>query len=59
MRVLYVCTSILVFALLAVMVLGLTVSQCRPSMFVSDNGYSAKTERSWITNCANVFSYRR
>jgi hypothetical protein len=59
MRVLYVCTSILVFALLAVAVLGMTVSQCRPSMLVSDNAYSAKTEHSWITNCVNVFSYRR
>jgi hypothetical protein len=59
MRVLYGCTSILVFALLAVAVLGMTVSQCRPSMFVSDNSYSAKTKHSWITNCANVFSHRR
>jgi hypothetical protein len=60
MRVLYVCASILAFALLAVAVLGMTVSQCRPSIFVSDNPYSVKTERSWITNCANVFSsYRR
>jgi hypothetical protein len=59
MRVLYVCTSILVFALLAVAVLGMKVSQCRPSMFVSDNRYSAKPEPSWIANCANVFSYRR
>jgi hypothetical protein len=59
MRVLYVCTSILVFALLAVAVLSMTVSQCRPSMFVADNPYSAKTERNWITNCGNVFSYGR
>jgi hypothetical protein len=59
MRVLYVCTSILVFALLAIAVFGMTVSQCRPSLFVPDNPYLAKTERSWITNCANVFSYRR
>jgi hypothetical protein len=40
-------------------VLGSTVSQCRPSMFVPDNPYSAKTERNWITNCVNVFSYQR
>jgi hypothetical protein len=59
MRVLYVCTSILVLALLAAAVLGMTVSQCRPSMFVPDNPYSAKAERNWFTNCANVFSYRR
>jgi hypothetical protein len=59
MRALYVCASILVFALLAVVVLGMTVSQCRPSMFVPDNPYSAKTERNWTTNCTNVFSYRR
>ena len=59
MRVLYVCSSILVFALLAIAVFGMTVSQCRPSMFVPDNPYSAKTERNWITNCANVFSYKR
>ena len=45
MRALYVCASILVFALLAVVVLGMTVSQCRPSMFVPDNPYSAKTGR--------------
>jgi hypothetical protein len=56
MRALYVCASILMFALLAVVVLGMTVSQCRPSMFVPDNPYSAKTERNWITSCANVFS---
>jgi hypothetical protein len=43
MRVLYVCTSMLVFALLAVAVLGMTMSHCRPSMFVSDSPYSAKT----------------
>jgi len=59
MRALYVCTSILVFAFLAVAVLGMTVSQCRPAMFAADNPYSARTERNWITNCANVFSYRR
>ena len=59
MRVLYVCTSMLVLALLAVAVFGLTVSQCRPSMFEPDNPYSIKTERSWITNCVNVFSYKR
>jgi hypothetical protein len=59
MRVLYVCASILVFTLLAVVVLGMTVSQCRPQMFVPDDPYSAKTERNWTTNCANVFSYRR
>ena len=58
MRVLYVCASILVFTLLALVVLGMTVSQCRPPMFMSDNP-SAKTEGSWTTNCANVFSYRR
>jgi transposase len=34
------------------------VSQCRPSMFVDDNPYSAKTERNWTTNCMNVFSGR-
>ncbi len=59
MRALYVCASILVFALLAVVVLGMTVSQCRPSMFVPDNPHSAKTGRNWTTNCTNVFSYRR
>jgi hypothetical protein len=59
MRVLYVCASILVFALLAVVVLGMTVSQCRPSMFVPDNPYAAKTEGNWTTNCVNAFSYRR
>ena len=59
MRALYVCASILVFTILAVVVLGMTVSQCRPSMFMPDNTYSAKTERNWTTNCANVFSYRR
>jgi hypothetical protein len=59
MRVLYVCVSILVFTLLSVVVLGMTVSQCRPSMFVSDNPYSAKTERNWITNCVSVFSTLR
>jgi len=59
MGALYVCASILVFALLAVVVLGMTVSQCRPSMFVPDNPYSAKTERNWTTDCTNVFSYRR
>jgi hypothetical protein len=59
MRVLYVCTSILVFALLPVAVLGMTVSQCRQSMFAPDNPCSVKTERNWITNCTNVFSYRR
>jgi hypothetical protein len=58
MRVLHVCTSILVLALLAVAVLGMTVPQCRPSMFVPDNPYLAKTERNWITNCATVFSGR-
>ena len=58
MGALYVCASILVFALLAVVVLGMTVSQCRPPMFVPDNP-SAKTEGSWTTNCANVFSYRK
>jgi hypothetical protein len=59
MRVLYLCTSILAFALLAVVVLGMTVSQCRPPMFVPDNPYAAKTEGSWTTNCVNVFFYRR
>jgi len=59
MRVLYVCASILVFTLLAVVVFGMTVSQCRPSMFVLDDPYSTKTERNWTTNCANVFSYKR
>ena len=59
MRALYVCASILVFALLAVLVLGMTVSQCRPSMFVPDNPYSAKTERNWTTDSTNVFSYGR
>jgi hypothetical protein len=59
MRALSVCASILVFALLAVVVLGMTVSQCRPSMFAPDNPYSAKTERNWTTNCMNVFSYGR
>ncbi len=59
MRVLYVCVSILVFALLAVAVLGMTVSQCRPPIFVSDDSYSVKTERNWITNCSNAFSDRR
>jgi hypothetical protein len=49
----------MVLALLAVAVLGMTVSQCRPSMFAPDNPYSAKAERHWITNCANVFSSRR
>jgi hypothetical protein len=58
-RVLYVCTSIMVLALLAVAVLGMTVSQCRPSMFAPDNPYSAKTERNWISHCANVFSSGR
>ena len=58
MRSLYVCTSILVFTILAVVVLGMTVSQCRPSMFVAVN-HLAKTERNWITNCASVFSYGR
>jgi hypothetical protein len=55
MRVLYVCGSILLFTLLAIVVFGMTVSQCRPSMFVPDDPYSAKTERYWTTNCANVF----
>ena len=59
MRVLYVWASILVFTLLSVVVLGMTVPQCRPSMFVPDNPYLAKAERNWITNCANVFSYGR
>jgi hypothetical protein len=59
MRVVYVCASILVFSLVALVVLGMTVSQCRPPMFVPDNPYAAKTEGSWTTNCANVFSYRR
>jgi hypothetical protein len=59
MRTLYVSASILVFALLAVVVLSMTVPECRPSMFVPDNPYSAKTERNWTTNCANVLSYRR
>jgi hypothetical protein len=59
MRVLYVCTSIMALALLAVAVLGMTVSRCRPSMFVRGNPHLAKTERNWITNCATVFSYRR
>jgi hypothetical protein len=59
MRALCVCASIVVFALLAVVVLGMTVSQCRPSMFVRDNPYLAKTDRNWTTNCANVFSYGR
>jgi hypothetical protein len=59
MRVLYVCASILVFTLLSVVVLGMTVSQCRPSMFVPDNPYSVKTERNWIANCASVFSTLR
>ena len=59
MRALCVCASIVVFGLLAVVVLGMTVSQCRPSMFVRDNPYSAKTERNWTTNCTNVFSYGR
>jgi hypothetical protein len=43
MRVLYVCASILVFTLLSGVVLGMTVSQCRPQMFVPDDPYSAKT----------------
>jgi hypothetical protein len=43
MRVLYVCVSILAFALLAVAALGMTVSQYRPSMFASDDPYSVKT----------------
>jgi hypothetical protein len=59
MRALYVCASIVMVTLLAVVVLGMTVSQCRPSMFVPDNPYSAKTERNWPTNCANVLSYRK
>jgi hypothetical protein len=59
MRVLYVCASILVFTLLAFVVLGMAVSLCRPPMFVPDDPYAAKTEGSWTTNCANVFSYRR
>lgn len=58
MRALCVCASILALAFLAVAVFGMTVSECRPSMFVAANPYSAKTERNWITNCANVFSYR-
>jgi len=57
-RVLYVCTSIMVLALLAVAVLGMTVSQCRPSMFAPADPYAAKAQRNWITSCANVFSYR-
>jgi len=57
MRALYVCASIVMLTLLAVVVLGMTVSQGRPSMFAPDNPYSAKTERNWPTNCANVFSY--
>ncbi len=56
---LYVCALILVFTLLAFVVLGMTVSQCRPPMFVPDDPYAAKTEGSWTTNCTNVFSYRR
>ena len=59
MRVLYVCGSILVITFLAVVVLGMTVSHCRPSMFVPENPYSAKTERNWFTNCASVFSTLR
>jgi hypothetical protein len=59
MRVLYVCASIVVFTLLAVVVLGMTVSQCRPPIFVPDNPYAAKTEGNWTTNCVNAFSYRR
>jgi hypothetical protein len=58
MRSLYVCSSILVLALLAIVVLGMTVSQCRPSMFVPDNPYSATTKRNWITSCMDVFSLR-
>lgn len=58
MRVMYVCASILVFTLLSVVVLGMTVSQCRPSLFVPDNPYAAKTG-DWTTNCLNAFSYRR
>jgi hypothetical protein len=54
----YVCASILVFTLLSVVVLGMTVSQCRPSLFVPDNPYAAKTG-DWTTNCLNAFSYRR
>ncbi len=41
MRGLYVCTSILALVLLAVAVLGMTLSQCRPSMFLTDNRYLA------------------
>ncbi len=59
MRVLYVSASILVFSLLAIVVLGMTVSQCRPPMFLPDNPYAAKTEGNWTTNCVSVFSYRR
>jgi hypothetical protein len=59
MRVLYVSASILVFSLLAIVVLGMTVSHCRPPMFVPDNPYAAKTEGNWTTNCVSVFSYRR
>ena len=58
MRVLYVCTSFLLLAVLAVGVLGMTVSQCRPSMFVPDNPYLAKAEHNWIANCANVFGWQ-
>ncbi len=46
MGALYVCASILVFALLAVVVLGMTVSQCRPSMFV--------TVRKVSSSCCNI-----
>jgi hypothetical protein len=59
MRALYVRASIVVFALLAVVVLGMTVSQCRPSIFIPDNPYSAATERNWITGCTNVFYRER
>jgi hypothetical protein len=59
MRALYVCASILVFALLAVVVFAMTVSQCRPSMFIPDNPCSATTERNWITSCTSVFYRER
>jgi hypothetical protein len=49
----------MVFTLLAVVVLGMTVPQCCPSMFVPDNPYSAKTERNSVANCASVFSTLR
>ena len=58
-KVIWLVSLCVLFTLLAFVVLGMTVSQCRPPMFVPDNPYAAKTEGNWTTNCVSVFSYRR